>query len=81
MTPAGAALVGMVVAVATGGAGSSLLGTTSTAGSAMADAALTSLTAQASITLINNGGDIGKTLQDLGKSDTIKVWYLRVKIN
>jgi filamentous hemagglutinin len=38
----------------------------------MANAAFTSLAAQASITLINNKGDIGKTLRDLGRSSTVK---------
>lgn len=39
---------------------------------AMANAAVTSLATQASVGLINNGGDIGKTLKDLGSKDTIK---------
>ncbi len=39
---------------------------------AMANAAITSLAAQASVGLINNGGDIGKTLKDLGSKDSIK---------
>jgi filamentous hemagglutinin len=38
----------------------------------MVNAAFTSLAAQASITLINNKGDIGKTLKDLGNSQTVK---------
>jgi filamentous hemagglutinin len=39
---------------------------------AAANAALTSLAAQASITLINNKGDVGKTLKELGNSHTVK---------
>ncbi|WP_284090925.1 DUF637 domain-containing protein [Acinetobacter pittii] len=39
---------------------------------AMANAAITSLATQASVGLINNGGDIGKTLKDLGSKDSIK---------
>ncbi len=38
----------------------------------MANAAVTSLAAQASIGLINNGGDIGKTLKEMGSKDSIK---------
>lgn len=77
LTPAGAALLGAAVAWATGGMGSELLGealgTQLTGASAlMADAAFTSLAAQASITLVNNKGNIGKTLSDLAKSDIVK---------
>ena len=68
LTPAGAALLGVAVAWATGG----MLGTTGTATSAMANAAFTSLASQASITLINNKGDIGKTLKDMSSSSTVK---------
>ncbi|MDU6157933.1 MAG: DUF637 domain-containing protein, partial [Acinetobacter sp.] len=39
---------------------------------AMANAAITSLATQAGVSLINNGGDIGKTLKDLGSKDSIK---------
>jgi filamentous hemagglutinin len=72
LTPAGAALLGFAVAMATGGAGAGLVGTTSTVGTAAANAAFTSLAAQASITLINNKGDIGKTLKELGSSEMVK---------
>ncbi|MFL9510550.1 DUF637 domain-containing protein [Acinetobacter baumannii] len=65
------------------GLGASMLGTagvtTTAAGAivpstlgAMANAAVTSLAAQASIGLINNGGDIGKTLKEMGSKDSIK---------
>ncbi|EXS30034.1 intein C-terminal splicing region domain protein [Acinetobacter sp. 742879] len=65
------------------GLGASMIGsagiTTTAAGAivpstlgAMANAAVTSLAAQASVGLINNGGDIGKTLKDLGSKDSIK---------
>jgi filamentous hemagglutinin len=53
LTPAGAALIGFAVAMATGGAGAGLLGTTGTISTAAANAAFTSLVAQASISLIN----------------------------
>jgi len=72
LTPAGAALLGAAVAWATGGMGAELLGTTGTATSAAANAAFSSLAAQASITLVNNKGNIGKTLKDLAKSDIVK---------
>lgn len=39
---------------------------------AMANAAVTSLATQASIGLINNGGDIGATLKELGSKDSIR---------
>ncbi|WP_228158373.1 DUF637 domain-containing protein, partial [Acinetobacter baumannii] len=65
------------------GLGASMIGsagiTTTAAGAivpstlgAMANAAITSLATQASVGLINNGGDIGKTLKDLGSKDSIK---------
>jgi len=72
LTPAGAALLSVAVAWATGGMGAGLVGTTGTTTSLMANAAFSSLASQASITLINNRGDIGKTLKDLGRSDTVK---------
>ncbi|MGY0195949.1 DUF637 domain-containing protein [Leptothrix sp. BB-4] len=72
LTPAGAALVAVAVAWATGGMGAGVLGTTGSTTSAMANAAFSSLAAQASITLINNKGDIGKTLKELGSSQTVK---------
>lgn len=65
------------------GLGASMLGaagvTTTAAGAivpsalgAMANAAVTSLATQASVSLINNGGNIGKTLKDLGSKDSAK---------
>jgi hypothetical protein len=77
LTPAGAALLSVAVAWATGGMGADLLasavtGTPSALAANMANAAFTSLASQASITLINNKGDIGKTLKDLGRSSTVK---------
>ena len=73
LTQAGAALVAVAVTWATGGTGAGLVGAVDgTMGAAMANAAFSSLAAQASISLINNKGDIGKTLQELGSSQTIK---------
>ena len=54
-----------------GGGGGEGDDVTTTAG-AMANAAFTSLASQAAITLVNNKGDIGKTLRDLGRSSTAK---------
>ncbi|MEO4078587.1 DUF637 domain-containing protein [Acinetobacter pittii] len=65
------------------GLGASMIGsagiTTTAAGAivpstlgAMANAAITSLATQAGVSLINNGGNIGKTLKDLGSKDSIK---------
>lgn len=80
LTAAGAALLSVAVAWATGGMGADLIGgtvvvdgvTTTTLAGQMANAALTSLAAQASITFVNNKGNIGKTLSDLAKSDIVK---------
>jgi large exoprotein involved in heme utilization and adhesion len=73
LTPAGAALVAVAVAWAMpAGAGANLVGAKGAATSAMANAAFASLAAQASITLINNKGDVGKTLKELGSSQTVK---------
>ncbi|RMX07832.1 filamentous hemagglutinin N-terminal domain-containing protein [Corticibacter populi] len=72
LTPAGAALLAVAVAVVTNGVGSDLVGASGQLGSAMADAAFSSLAAQASITLVNNKGNLGKTLQALASSDTVR---------
>lgn len=111
LTPAGAALLSIAIAVATNGMGAELLGssttaatatgsvttttlggatlatTTTTAATATAaatsvttysalgaaiNAGLSSLAAQASVALVNNGGDIGRTLAQLGSEQSIK---------
>jgi len=100
LSPAGAAILAIAVAVGTSGMGSSLattseaLGTgttmtvassggvalssvgatgltTYTAAGAALNAGFSSLAAQAAVSLANNGGDIGKTLQQLGSSQSI----------
>lgn len=38
----------------------------------MINAALTSLASQASVSLVNNQGDVVQTLKDLGSKDTVK---------
>ncbi|MDC5321038.1 DUF637 domain-containing protein [Acinetobacter baumannii] len=104
LTAAGAALIVIIVTIATMGSGTaaaagaaggtaasgttvglgaSMIGsagiTTTAAGAivpstlgAMANAAITSLATQASVSLINNGGNIGKTLKELGSKDAVK---------
>ncbi|MCS4300150.1 MULTISPECIES: DUF637 domain-containing protein [Acinetobacter] len=80
LTPAGAALVVIIVTALTSGAGSSLVGalggsTTTTVGAttaAMSQAAITSLSTQVSISLINNGGNIDATLKELGSSQYVR---------
>lgn len=71
------------VAVGVGGSatvfGSTLIATTAASGAttytaigAMINTALTSLATQSAIGLANNGGDIGKTLKELGSRDSIQ---------
>lgn len=69
LTAAGAAILAIVIAAVSGGAGiGALLGTSGT----ITNAALLSLTTQASISLVNNGGDITQTLRDLGSKESVK---------
>ncbi|EXB27428.1 filamentous hemagglutinin family N-terminal domain protein [Acinetobacter baumannii 1437282] len=69
LTAAGAAILAIVIAAVSGGAGiGALLGTSGT----ITNAALLSLTTQASISLVNNGGDITQTLKDLGSKESVK---------
>ncbi|WP_269466682.1 DUF637 domain-containing protein [Moraxella catarrhalis] len=77
LTPAGAAIVAIAVAYATGGVGTALTSTVATAtGSTtlgtMTSAAFNSLVTQASISLIDNQGNIKQTLKDLGSKQNIK---------
>ena len=76
-TTAGAAGASTVAATGAGVAGSGLAaGTVLTTGGAALSAAigagLSTLAAQASVSFINNGGDIGQTLKDLGQKDSLK---------
>lgn len=66
LTPGAAALIAIAVAVAAGPAGSGL-----SASMVATNAAGIALQTQAVITLINNKGDISKTLKDMASSDTI----------
>ncbi|MEO9299436.1 DUF637 domain-containing protein [Devosia alba] len=76
LTQAGAALVALVVSIATQGVGSGFasgLGfAQGTIVSAAMEAGITSLATQASIALINNQGDLGATLADLGSDATLR---------
>jgi filamentous hemagglutinin len=71
-----AAVIAIAVAIATQGAGAALLGAADglggAVGGAMANAAFTALVSQASISMINNRGNIGKVLQELGTVETAK---------
>lgn len=67
LTPGAAALIAIAVAVAAGPAGSGL-----SASMVATNAAGIALQTQAVITLINNKGDISKTLKDMASSDTIR---------
>jgi filamentous hemagglutinin family protein len=71
LTPAGAALLTIAVAAGTGGMGAGLTGTSGALGTAMS-AGFSSLASQAAVSMVNNGGDIGKTLEALGKEESIK---------
>lgn len=77
LTPAAAAIIVIIITVATygygaQGAGAALFQTSSATTSAMANAAVASMTSQAAISLANNGGDPLKALRSLGSSDYIK---------
>ncbi len=67
LTPGAAALIALAIAVAAGPAGSGL-----SASMIATNAAGIALQTQAVITLINNKGDISKTLKDMASSDTIR---------
>ena len=66
VSTAGVAAMGEGGLIAAGGL------TVSTAVSGAVTAGLTALASQAAVSLINNQGDVGKTLHDLGSSDSVK---------
>ena len=76
LTPAGAMLLSIAVSAAAPGLGSSLSGSLGAASGSVAakaiGAGVSSLVSQAAVALVNNGGDIGKTLQQLGSEQSIK---------
>ncbi|MGF1719548.1 filamentous hemagglutinin N-terminal domain-containing protein [Vibrio kyushuensis] len=70
----------VVTAGAAAGAGAAIAGSVGAAGTAagstvaaMGAAATSTLITQTSLSLINNGGDLGATLEDLGSSDKVKL--------
>jgi len=72
LTAEAALMIAIAVAIVSGGTGASLVGATSTMGIAVANAGFIALTSQAAITLINNKGNLGKTLSDLGREETLR---------
>jgi Possible hemagglutinin (DUF637)/Pre-toxin domain with VENN motif len=84
LTAAGAALLAIAIAAYTGGMGAEMLGGTaatstsaatlmgSTVYGAAANAGFAALAASAGVSFVNNGGDIGKTLKDMGSSQNVK---------
>ena len=72
LTGAGAAIIALAVTVVTSGAGTGAALGLNGAAAAATDAAFASLASQASVSLINNKGDVGKTMKELGRSSTVK---------
>ncbi len=72
LTGAGAAIIALAVTIVTSGAGAGAALGLNGAAAAATDAAFASLASQASVSLINNKGDVGKTLKELGRSSTVK---------
>ncbi|KAF1025256.1 MAG: hypothetical protein GAK29_02045 [Acinetobacter bereziniae] len=77
LTGAGAAIIVIIVTVLTSGTGSAAAtSVTSATGVASlgagAKAAVATLASQASVSLINNGGDVSKTLKDLGSKESVR---------
>ncbi|MBC7950760.1 MAG: DUF637 domain-containing protein, partial [Rhodospirillaceae bacterium] len=80
LTPAASVVIAIAVAIATQGAGAYLLGAAGATSAAaagtvtatMANAGFAALVSQASVSLINNQGDLGKVLKELGSIDTVK---------
>ncbi|MBG8672368.1 pretoxin, partial [Neisseria meningitidis] len=71
----GAAAAGSVTAAGSSTAAAATTtaaATTVSTATAMQTAALASLYSQAAVSIINNKGDVGKALKDLGTSDTVK---------
>ncbi len=72
LTEAGAAIIALAVTVVTSGAGTGAVLGLNGAAAAATDAAFASLASQASVSFINNKGDVDKTLKELGRSSTVK---------
>ena len=74
MTAAAAVVVSIVVGAVTGGAGAAIGGVMGS----MVSAAVQTIASQAAVALINNQGNVGKTLHDLGSKDNIKAFAASV---
>lgn len=73
LSPIVSSIIAIALAVATGGAGAAALGAAQgTATAAMANAAFSTLVSQATISTINNGGNLGAVLKELGSSASVK---------
>jgi filamentous hemagglutinin len=70
LTPAAAAVITIVVAYLSAGSGNAF--TSSAMGSTVITAAITTIATQASISLIDNGGNVAATLKQLGSSQDIR---------
>jgi len=73
--PVAAAVVALVVGVATAGAGAAVMGAgaaTYPATTAAIQAGITSMASQATVSFMNNGGNLGKVFDELGSSASIK---------
>lgn len=71
LTPAAMALISVALAVATGGAGLTIM-TGQGALVASVNAGFSALVTQSTTSLLANGGDIGLTLKELGSKDSLK---------
>jgi hypothetical protein len=65
-------LLALSTAAWMGGAGASLFGTQAAVTTAMANAGVAAFAAQGAVALVNNGGNLGKTFQDLGSEQILK---------
>ncbi|MGL5072908.1 MAG: DUF637 domain-containing protein [Aeromonas salmonicida] len=73
LSPIASSIIAIALAVATGGAGALAMGAAEgTATAAMANAAFSTLVSQATISTINNGGNLGAVLKELGSSASVK---------
>ncbi|WP_421283394.1 filamentous hemagglutinin N-terminal domain-containing protein [Aeromonas veronii] len=73
LSPIASSIIAIALAVATGGVGAAALGAAQgTATAAMANAAFSTLVSQATISTINNGGNLGAVLKELGSSANVK---------
>lgn len=76
LTPAASAVLALAVTIATGGAGSGLSGAMGLAQSGIAagvvEAGVSHLITQASLSLINNQGNLGKVLKEMGSNASVR---------